>query len=184
MTEKTDFSAPLRVSDLKSNRDLAFAIAPEPQVLAQLANALDLVSLRKLRFEGVVRPVDKSDWSVTAQLGATVVQPCIVTLEPVTTRIEEEVTWHLVKDWQMHDLNVEEIEMPEDDTRVPLGDDIDLMALMQEALALYVPTYPRSPDASPTDVRAAPPGVVPMSDQDVKPFAGLSELKKRLEDDN
>ncbi|WP_338548217.1 YceD family protein [Roseovarius phycicola] len=184
MTEKTDFSAPLRVADLKSNREVLFAIVPELDVLERLAAKLDLISLRKLRFEGALSPVGKTDWNVQAHLGATVAQPCVVTLDPVSTRIEEDLTWHLIKDWHAHEPEGDDIEMPDDDASAPLGDEIDLMALMQEALALALPDYPRSATAPAKGARAAPPGAAPISDEDVKPFAGLADFKKRLEDDN
>ncbi|WP_317054502.1 YceD family protein [Roseovarius rhodophyticola] len=183
MTEQTDLSAPLRVADLKPNRDIPFVGVPEPDVLARLATELGLISLRKLRFEGVVRPEGKTDWKVDAHLGATVTQPCIVTLDPVTTRIEEDASWHLMKNWQAQETEGEEIEMPQDDTRAPLSDEIDLMALMQEVLALALPPYPRSTNAQAEDTRVAPPGVAPLTDEEIKPFAGLSELKKRMEGD-
>ncbi|MEL7259449.1 MAG: DUF177 domain-containing protein, partial [Pseudomonadota bacterium] len=168
------------MADLKPNRDISFVIVPEPDVLERLAAELDLISLRKLRFEGVLSPADKTDWTIEARLGATVTQPCVVTLDPVTTRIEEDVIWHLIKDWQAYQPEGEEVEMPEDDASAPLGDEIDLMALMQEALALALPAYPRSTNAPSEGIRAAPPGVAPISDEDVKPFAGVPRLSCRL----
>lgn len=151
--------------------------------MEELSTALDLVSLRKLRFEGVLSPHAATDWIVKARLGATVTQACVVTLDPVTTRIEEDVVWQLVRDWREEEPVGEEVEMPEDETRIPLGDEIDLMALMQEALALALPAYPRSADARAAEARVAPPGVAPLTDQEVKPFAGLAELKKRMDED-
>jgi len=183
MTQKTDFSAPLRVADLKPNRDVSFVIVPEPDVLERLAAELDLISLRKLRFEGVLSPAGKTDWAIKARLGATVTQPCVVTLDPVTTRIEEDVTWHLIKDWHAHEPEGDDVEMPDDDTSAPLGEEIDLSAFMQEALALALPAYPRSETAPSEGTRAAPPGVAPISDEEIKPFAGLADLKKRMEGD-
>jgi hypothetical protein len=44
--------------------------------------------VRKLRFIGTLEPEGAQDWRLTADLGATVVQPCVVTLAPVTTRLE------------------------------------------------------------------------------------------------
>jgi hypothetical protein len=54
------------------------------------------------------------------RLGATVVQPCVATLAPVTTRIETGVTRRYLADWQ--EPEGEEAEMPEDDTTEALPD--------------------------------------------------------------
>jgi len=44
-----------------------------------IAEELGLSDLRKLRLQGRVFE-DGTDWVLDAQLGATVVQPCVVTL--------------------------------------------------------------------------------------------------------
>ncbi len=183
MTDKTDFRGPLRVADLKSSREVPFEIVPGPDDLKEIADRFELLSLRKLRFTGALHPAAASDWRIEAHLGATVVQPCVATLDPVTTRIDEDVAWSLVRDWQSEAPDADDIEMPEDETRQPLEDEIDLWAMMEEALALFVPAYPRTAEAPSDTARAAPPGVAPIRDEDVKPFAGLAALKKRLEGD-
>ncbi len=79
------------------------------------------------------------DWRLEAKLGATVVQPCVVTAEPVTTRIDDPVTRRYLA--QMPEPQGDEVEMPEDDSAEPLPDVLDLSAVMAEALALALPLY-------------------------------------------
>ena len=121
MTEQTDFIAPLVVADLKSNREIGFLIVPGEAHLDQIAKDLGLLSLRKVRFEGAVRPDGAKDWVVEARLGATVGQACVVTLDPVTTRIEKKTLRKFLNDWVDVGPDDDEVEMPEDDTVDPLG---------------------------------------------------------------
>lgn len=182
MTKHSENDGKFRVADLSANRPKRFSLTPDEASCARIAKDLDLLALRKLRFDGVLQADGKSNWRLDAQLGATVVQPCSVTLAPVTTRIEEKVTRSFVRDWPGVDPEADEVEMPEDDTIEPLGEVIDVRALMQEALSLALPPYPRSADAALEQANFAPPGTVPLTDADAKPFAALAALKRKLGD--
>ena len=96
------------------NRTVPFSLAPDAAFCAALAEELDIRGVRKLRFDGELRPSGDSDLELNARLGVTVVQDCVVTLEPVTTRIDEDVTRLYLAN--MPDPEGEEAEMPEDDT--------------------------------------------------------------------
>ena len=78
----------LRVADLPVSRVTAFDLRPEAEEMRGIAADLGLSGLRKLSFKGTIRAQDRRDWLLEGMLGATVVQPCVVTLEPVTTRID------------------------------------------------------------------------------------------------
>lgn len=182
MSNDTKSTAPLRVSALNANGDTPFSLQPDPPACAEIAERLGVLTVRKLRFAGTVSPDTNKEWVLSANLGATVVQSCVVSLEPVTTRIEEPVTRRFTKDWIGVDLDADEVEMPQDDTLEPLGEEIDLHTLMIEALALALPAYPRAASASLAQTQFAPPGVAPLSDADAKPFAALAALKDKLGD--
>ncbi len=169
----------LRVADLLQRRETAFDLTPDGAELAALRDLLGLTDLRKLSFTGALMPVDKQDWQLEGRLGATVVQPCVATLEPVTTRIETEVARLFTTDFEEPD--AVETEMPEDDRTEPLGSHIDLWQIAGEALSLALPLYPRAPNAqAPVEIRVTEPGAAPMSDDEAKPFAGLAALKAQL----
>ena len=172
----------LRVADLPQNRPTPFSLTFNREHLSALAAELGLIDLRKLRFEGHVVSDGKSDWRIDAELGATIVQPCVVTLAPVTTRIEEPVVRRLLD--QLPDETCEdgEIEMPEDETIDRLGQYIDLQAVMTEALALALPLYPRADGAKLAESQFTEPGKAPMRDEDTRPFAGLKALRNDLTD--
>lgn len=143
-----------------------------------MADTLGVVAVKKLRFAGALSPQGKSDWHLTGELGATVVQDCVVSLDPVATRIDEPVTRTYLAD--LPEVTGSEVEMPEDDTVETLPETLDLAAVMIEALSLALPTYPRKSDAELGLVVFAEPGVAPLMDEDTKPFAGLGALRESL----
>ncbi|MCM2562428.1 DUF177 domain-containing protein [Lutimaribacter sp. EGI FJ00015] len=171
-----------RVADLPPNRPLPFELRPTPEANAALAAELGLSGLRKLSFKGELRPDGAHDWRLDGHLGATVTQPCVVTLAPVTTRLEEPVTRRFLS--RMPESGEEEeVEMPEDDSIEPLGDVIDLDTVMAESLALALPLYPRAEDAELGETVVTEPGKAPIRDEDTKPFAGLADLRDALKKD-
>ena len=153
-------------------------LLPDADWRADLAQSLELSALRKLRLSVALSP-SEGGLMLTGHLGATVVQPCVVTLAPVTTRIEAPVSRTYLR--EMPEPEGEEVEMPEDDSLEPLGEVIDLGALLAEALALNLPLYPRAEGAELGEATFAEDGVVPLSDEDAKPFAGLEGLKSKFD---
>ncbi|MEY3003917.1 MAG: hypothetical protein RLZZ491_1093 [Pseudomonadota bacterium] len=168
----------LVLARLSRSGETRFAIEPEAPERAAMATALGLGALRKLRFAGQLIAEGRRDWRLEGQLGATVVQPCVVTAEPVTTRIDEPVLRRYLAD--LPEPEGDEIEMPEDDSAEPLPVSLDLMAVMTEALALALPLYPRAPGAELGEARFAAPGTPPLDDADARPLAGLAVLRDRL----
>lgn len=177
------FGPVIRVAELAPGQSREILVEPDAETRAAIAEALELLELRKLRLEGRLAPLGKRDWRLTAHLGATVVQPCVVTLAPVTTRIEEDIARNWIRDFEIPE--GDEVEIPEAVEDEPLGHEIDIGTVMVEALALALPDYPRAEGAELGDAAYAEPGVKPMSDDDAKPFAGLAALRDKLagEDD-
>mgnify|MGYP003113405156 FL=1 len=172
---------PIPVARLRSRAPNPFDLAPDAAACAAIAADLDIRGLRKLRFAGEILADDNRDWLLEGQLGATVVQDCVVTLAPVTTRLDLPVTRRFMQEPPEAVPDEEgEAEMPEDDTIEPLGNVIDPAAVMIEALALNLPLHPRSEGADLGDAVYAAPGVTPMQDEDARPFAGLAGLRDHL----
>jgi uncharacterized metal-binding protein YceD (DUF177 family) len=170
----------LRVSSLSQSGPSPFSLRPDARVLASLAETLGISGLRKLSFVGTLKPFGESDWQLKGRLGATAVQACVVTLEPVITRIDTDVARIFVKDFT--EAEAPEIEMPDDDSIEPLGAWIDPAIVMQEALVLALPEYPRKEEeAQAKTIRVTEPGKTPMTDEEARPFAGLAALKDQLD---
>ena len=96
------------------------------------------------------------------------------------TRIDANITRLFVKDYI--EPEEPEAEMPEDDASERLGTWIDPAVVMIEALALEVPEYPRAAGAELGQAVYTEPGAAPMTDEDARPFAGLAQLREKLED--
>lgn len=181
MSDASPSPTRLRIADLAADRAVDFALQPSAEERAALAEALGVNAIRKLRFAGQLRPDGAKDWRLVAQLGATVVQDCVATLAPVTTRIDEPVTRSYLAD-PPPDTSAEEAEMPDDDTQEPLPKLLDLAQVMEEALALAVPAYPRAEGAELGAVIATPKGAAAFDPAEEKPFAGLAALRDKLAD--
>jgi uncharacterized metal-binding protein YceD (DUF177 family) len=169
----------IRMSDLKHRQPTGVTVEPDAAGRQAVAQDLGIVGVKKLRLTGTLTPLGKRDWQLDATLGATVVQDCIITLAPVTTRIEEPVIRRYLAD--MAAPGPGEVEMPEDDTAEALPVDLDLAAVMIEALALALPPYPRAPGAEIGELTVTEPGAIPLSSDTVKPFASLAALRDSLQ---
>lgn len=124
---------PLRLAPPAPRQPIPFDLRPEAPARAALADVLGIDAIRKLSFAGRLTPVGRHDWTLEARLGATVVQPCVVTLAPVTTRIDESVTRRYMA--ELPEPAPGETEMPEDDVE-DLPTTLDLWDVLAESLAL------------------------------------------------
>lgn len=169
----------LRLAEMPTRKSTPILYIPNAAAMAALAQEMGITALRKMRLEGTLQPVGNSDWRLDARLGATVVQPCVVSLVPVTTRIEEPVARQYISGWRFADES--ETEMDGDDVSEPLPATLDLAEIAAQTLALVVPPFPRADGATLEQANFAQPGTTPLTDEDVKPFAGLAALKAKLE---
>lgn len=171
-----------RVIDLARLRDVtgfAFDIAPDGPEAEAVARLMGARSVRKMRFQGALTPLPAAGWRLEGRLGATAIQTCVISLDPVTTRIEQPVrrTWLPSSE----PLPAEIVLVPgEDEDEVePLGPSIDLGLVAIEVLALALPDYPRKPGAAiPAEFQAQADDV-----DRPNPFAALAALKDRLDGD-
>jgi uncharacterized metal-binding protein YceD (DUF177 family) len=175
-------SHPLVVRQLPARKATRFDLVPEAATRAALAAQLGLLDLPYLRFKGELQPKGRSDIHLSALMEAVVVQPCSVTLVPVTTRLAEPVTRRYLAEFA--DPQGDEVELTGDDCDEPLPEVIDPGLVAVEALALALPQYPRAPGAGLGEAVFAPPGAAPLREADLKPFAGLAGLFPKAPDDD
>jgi uncharacterized metal-binding protein YceD (DUF177 family) len=167
----TGLSLPLRLSSLSRRGPHTVHMRPDGAARAALAQELDILALRKLDMRGTLIAEGREDWRFDGTLGATAVQACVVTGEPVTSRVDTPVVRRFVA--QMPDPTGPEAEMPEDDSLEPLRGMIDAGDILREALALALPDYPRAPGAE-----LAASGIEEPDDAArPNPFAALAALK-------
>ncbi len=160
---------------------LDFKLTPDGDARLALARDLGIRSIKKLSFAGQILPHGTRDLRLEATIGATVAQDCVVTGDPVTTRIDEKVERLYLTELPEPDEG--EIEMPEDENADPMPISLDLRDVMAEALALALPPWPRADGVAPVDLSVTEPGKEPMTDDDAKPFAALKSLRDTGSDD-
>ncbi len=170
----------VQITDLSGNGSNAFSVTLDDDAITAMNAALGTISLKKFSFSGQIKSMDKGDWVVTGTVGATATQSCVITLEPVKTRIDVPVKRVFVKEFEEADED-SVAEMPDDVEKDPLGTEIDLGLIAQEVIALNLPEYPRADGASLENAQFTKPGNAPMTDDDAKPFAGLAALKDKLQ---
>ena len=173
------FHHPLRSATLPSRKPTRFDLRPDPAARQWIAAQLGLLDLPAFRFTGEIRPDGRDDFTLEATMTAEAVQPCSVSLAPVTAHLTEQVRRRYIAQWQ--EPEGDEVEMPEDDTEEPLPETIDVANVALEALELALPLYPRAEGAALGEAVFAAPGTAPLKDEDLRPFAGLAALKARLD---
>lgn len=161
----------LRADRLPARKPTEIDLTPDVAARDRIAASLDLLDLPVLRLTGQLAAAPADAWQFEGRLTATAVQPCGITLAPVTTQIDEAVR----RVWSPHvtdtsDLPVE-IEMGDDETE-PLESEIDIGAMLLEALTLALPAFPRAPGAKLDDSA----GEAAQPDKTRRPFAGLADL--------
>ena len=164
----------LRVAHLNPRAPTPFSLTPDAHRCAAIAAELGISALSRLTFAGEIRAEAGEAWALTGRLCARVTQPCVVTLKPVKTSLEETVE----RRYSPHVAAPEgdEVEMP-DDRLEPLGQFIDLGAVMIEELALALPEYPRAEGAA---WAATPDDAAPDTR---RPFEGLDKLLRSRDTD-
>jgi len=175
--ENPPFARPIEVERLRGNTAYRFDETPTEAEAEAIRQSLGLRGLRKMRFQGEISPLGKRGWLVSGTVGASITQNCVVSLEPVKTRIEADVSLRFLPDSDIAYDTPEDV--LEDDVE-PLGAVIDLGHVAVEALMLDMPEYPRADQAHLGQKSAAPAGAAPLKEKDVKPFAALEALRGKL----
>lgn len=167
MSSERPWSLPVRLEEVpEAGRRVEIeADAATREALAKLAGV-----------EGIERIVATFDLAregsdglkVTGRVVATVRQTCVVTLEPLTNRVEEAVDLTFSPGAAIPEENGERAVQAVD---ALVDGTVDLGALATEFLILGVDPYPRKPGA----VFAAPQS----GEAAVHPFAALAALKKK-----
>jgi len=169
----------ISLSDLSGTGNSSFDITPDAGERRAIAEFLGIRQIKKLRFHVKLTPHGKGDWQMKATLGASVVQDCVVTGAPVSTRIDKDTQRLYRRDWS-ETSEQNEAEFDGDVESEPLGTQIDLGLTMLESLALALPDYPKIDGAGLPESVFAAPGSTPLRDSDMKPFASLAELRDKL----
>lgn len=137
----------------------------------ELARVLDIQSCGRLEIDYKINPLRSGLYRLTGRLIADIVQPCVITLEPVAQHIDEALNVELrpadmlpeSEDGEQDILQAPDIEPIEDDV-------VNVGLIVLEHLSTAIDPYPRLPGAE-LDVANTAAG------QAAKPFDVLRKLK-------
>lgn len=141
----------------------------------EIARALDLPGIDRMRIAGRLIAEGDRDWRLEARLTARAVQECVVTFAPVRSNVDEEITRHYLA--HPEEPPPGESEMG-DEEEEELPRVLDLGDIAQEVLLLSLPSWPRAEGVDEDEWQATPAGATPITEE--KPFAGLAGLRERL----
>ncbi|WP_321503243.1 DUF177 domain-containing protein [Breoghania sp.] len=162
---------------------LAFDRVADADEREALRENCGLITVSRMEAHFTVKPWRKTGYSVIGRVTADVEQACVVSLEPVSQRVDEEVSVKFVplreaEKW---------VQAPDEDGEIVVdveaddppdffeGNAIDLGALAAEYFALGLDPYPRAPGVS---FEAALEAEEAGQDDRRKPFAGLKDMMK------
>ena len=179
VTSGNEYSVPVRADELP-REGRHFKLTPDEEVRKALARRFSLKSLDSLFAHLKAKPLaDGSLVRVEGTIQAEFVQTCIVTLEPVPEKIDEEFE----AEFSAEEIEAEEIEhnLEEADPREPMENgEIDLGELVAQQLGLMMDPYPRAKGADLNEVQSVAAGKGREFDVNggrVNPFSVLAQLK-------
>ena len=141
-----EFSRPVRVDRIPPSGTVREIVAGEEERRA-LAGRFGIVSIDSLSARVALRRTHEDDVAVSARFAARVVQECVVTLDPVASDIDEEVTL-LFRPVGQEALNRKTVVIPVDEDFEPFaGESLDIGEAVAVELALCLDPFPRSPAA-------------------------------------
>ena len=173
----------VRFSEINQSKPFKFHLTLSKQRISNLIERLDLLNIKKVSLTGVLSPLSLDEWSLQAELRASVKQKCVISFKPVKTIVNETVhrTFSPSALQNANETNDDGTSpVIFDDTLQELNDEIDLAEIIFEELTLILPIYPKSEGAEFAPYSITEPGVELLRDENLKPFAELSQFKYRL----
>lgn len=184
----TDPATPVSIEPIPLERIGATVIAisfeADEAACATLAERFGLIELSEFRAEARLRRRKDTGWiELKGTLTATVVQECVVTLEPVTNHVDGEID-ELFEDGpgeERHGKDRVEVDLdPVADDPEPLeGDVLDVGEIIAQVLSLSIDPYPRAPGVPQVGVADGAGGSSQQGTGAASPFASLALLKDR-----
>ena len=170
----------IELRHLVQNRGVNFNLNFSKALVYSVVQRHELIKLQKASFLGTILPLSQGDWVLTGELGASIEQPCRLTLSPVRTRIDIQVTRNFRKALLPPLKIMSDTEYTSDDNDEQLLQEIDICGIYCEVLSLELPDYPRTENVVATIIDYGPPGTTALTDAMAKPFAVLAGLKDKM----
>lgn len=146
------FSYPVKVGHISAN-PVRIGLEADAEELQALAKFWDVVSVEYLKAELQVSRWKKDGVKIKGEVHAAITQSCVVTLEPVSSKIDETLEQIFVPEGsklaRMVTNEEGEIVLDPDGPDIPdqfTGDSIDVGTVVTEFAALAIDPYPRRAD--------------------------------------
>ena len=168
------FDAIVRIDRLPANGRTLEVQLDEP-TRESLAQNMKLSAIERFQANLVIVPL-RGGLRAQGQLTARIVQPSVVSFEPVAQDIDEPVDRVFLPEPSTHKPTPGSeifVDLEDDDFPDHIdGPEVDLSALLIETLALAIDPYPRLPGES---IEALG---IDLGPKETSPFAALAKLKK------
>jgi uncharacterized metal-binding protein YceD (DUF177 family) len=171
-----EFPRPFAVEDIEAKGSLV-ALVADPEERRRLAERFDLLALDRLVAQlTVTRGASGIPIRIRGRLQASVVQRCVVSLDPVASEIDEPIEVEYAP--AAADGTEEVIHLDQPDPPEPLeGESIELGELVAQHLSVAIDPYPRKAGLKPLDW-SEPARKEGEADPD-NPFSVLASLRKK-----
>lgn len=180
MDETPPWSHPIEVQKLPSN-GLELTLTPDSEVRHALADWIGASEISDMVADLTMRRAGKSDVKVSAGIRAHITQACVVSLEPVESRVDVTIKRRFSPRGEQPWFS--EIEKPDAEPEILSVDDdpptwydgltIDVGWFVSEELSLQVDPYPRKQGAVFQSAKSEE-----TEEKEASPFAVLANLKK------
>lgn len=171
-----EFSRIFNLGDLGENTRQLDLRATEGEC-ASLARRFSVPAIAGLSASGALEGQAGGRVRLHVSIRAEVTQTCVVTLEPVVNRIEEEVD--ILFEPSRGDRRAIDVGFDPAADREPLsGDSLDIGEIVAEELALALDPYPRTPGVGLETGPGAPPAGTG-EDSPSGPFEALAALRRK-----
>jgi uncharacterized metal-binding protein YceD (DUF177 family) len=174
-----EFARPVAVADIGVD-GLRLDLRADAAERGAVAARLGVDELKQLQADVNIKCTKAGQYRVEVDFTAEVLQSCVVTLEPVTSRINDRFVEVFADDAGVDGVEVDIDPVGEDPPERVENGQIDVGELVVQYLVLAVDPYPRKADASVaapyaragTDISAEP-----VEDARENPFAALGALQ-------
>tara|TARA_B100000965_G_C19225712_1_gene597861 strand:- start:76 stop:630 length:555 start_codon:yes stop_codon:yes gene_type:complete len=167
---------PLKV--LRQTKKFAFQYTSNLKALTELTRILKIEELKAFSFQGQIFQLNEHDYTLRASFDATVVQLCIISLNPIKTKISNKINQSYIDQENSQKtkyllIDHDSIEKEQFKSEINVGD------IMLEALSLEIPLYPRKKNAKFEGITVTDSEIKPLDRTTNNPFLSLKELKLR-----
>lgn len=159
-----------------------------------IAAALDLAACTRLAVTASIRARAGGRYTLLGRIEADVEQACVATLEPVHTRLDEELAAEFSPEEDIAKTLPPETDFDpegEDEPFAMVAGEVDVGQAVYEHLALSIDPFPRREGAEAIAIEKGPSGPPQLRDADApgaadpgkpNPFAALAKLKLHKDD--